>query len=459
MRKMINMFVSAVIGISLFIPTPAQVFVETSSAVPIHSQPYVQSAIVGVINDQALIQNVLNQYYEGWTQIQSGNVQGWIDKRYLIEAPLRSLGYTVAIVHADKLNVRSGPNTTYSIIKELKQGDTVECVKKDKDWLTLAFKDGTYGFVDACFTELKTYYDTAKTIIESQEQKNTIIEIPFNDSQSTNFEKNKNIIKYNNSVPPEKEYNNQIISTEEIEQQNIDYEDLARQDRENEQRSIYSYSQADYDNYYDGDYDYNYVPNDEYYPEYDYQYEEQQQEEENYDYNYNYDDYYNYDEEQDNSDQYYSQNNYNYIQNDEYQEQNYSSSEQDYNDYSEEDTISSNRDNSDIISYGSQFVGNPYVWGGNSLTDGIDCSHFVWQVLSNTGHYDGDYEVSDGWASLGTAVDSLDDAVAGDVIVYPGHVALYDGQGGLLQARGSAYGITNDREATYNNILAIRHFD
>lgn len=47
-------------------------------------------------------------------------MQGWIDKRYLIEAPLRSLGYTIATVHTDKLNVRSGPDLTYSVIKELK---------------------------------------------------------------------------------------------------------------------------------------------------------------------------------------------------------------------------------------------------------------------------------------------------------------------------------------------------
>jgi cell wall-associated NlpC family hydrolase len=101
--------------------------------------------------------------------------------------------------------------------------------------------------------------------------------------------------------------------------------------------------------------------------------------------------------------------------------------EETYEEMTPAEETTSNAANSDIIAYGSQFVGNPYSWGGNSLTDGIDCSHFVWQVLSNTGHYDGEYAVSDGWASLGSEVGSLDEAVAGDVIVYPGHVALYDG--------------------------------
>ena len=49
--------------------------------------------------------------------------------------------------------------------------------------------------------------------------------------------------------------------------------------------------------------------------------------------------------------------------------------------------------------------------------------------------------------NLGDQVDSLDNAVAGDVIVYPGHVAIYDGEGGIVEAKGSEWGITHDRSA------------
>ena len=111
-----------------------------------------------------------------------------------------------------------------------------------------------------------------------------------------------------------------------------------------------------------------------------------------------------------------------------------------------------------IVDYANQFVGNPYVWGGNSLTNGIDCSHFVWQVLQNTGNYSGDYRTSGEWASAGEPVSSLDEAQAGDVIVYSGHVALYDGNGGIVEAKGSAYGITHDRAADCKSIVAIRRF-
>ena len=115
--------------------------------------------------------------------------------------------------------------------------------------------------------------------------------------------------------------------------------------------------------------------------------------------------------------------------------------------------------NSDIVSYANQFVGNPYSWGGNSLTNGVDCSHFVWNVLKDTGHYSGGYAVADDWSYLGQSVSSLDQAQAGDVVVYSGHVAIYDGQGGIIQAQSSQAGITNDRAADSGTIVSIRHFE
>lgn len=90
-----------------------------------------------------------------------------------------------------------------------------------------------------------------------------------------------------------------------------------------------------------------------------------------------------------------------------------------------------------IINFADQFVGNPYVWGGDSLTNGIDCSHFVYEVLSRCGVYDGEYTTSYGWRSLGEEVKSLEDAKAGDVVCYEGHVALYDGDGSIVEAKGA----------------------
>ena len=111
-----------------------------------------------------------------------------------------------------------------------------------------------------------------------------------------------------------------------------------------------------------------------------------------------------------------------------------------------------------IVSYAKRFVGNPYVYGGNSLTKGIDCSHFVYQVLKNCGVYNGGYITSAAWRTKGTKVSSLSKAQAGDIICYDGHVAIYDGNGMIVEALGKKHGICYKRRATSDKILAIRRF-
>lgn len=121
---------------------------------------------------------------------------------------------------------------------------------------------------------------------------------------------------------------------------------------------------------------------------------------------------------------------------------------------------------SDIVMYANQFVGNPYVWGGNSLTNGCDCSHFVYNVLKDTGHYKGEYVTSKHWAEKGEPVKGgLANAQAGDVVVYAensegiGHVAIYDGNGHIIEAQSSKAGITNNRKAENGRtIVAVRRF-
>lgn len=105
-----------------------------------------------------------------------------------------------------------------------------------------------------------------------------------------------------------------------------------------------------------------------------------------------------------------------------------------------------------IISYASQFVGNPYVWGGNSLTNGIDCSGFVHQVLAHFGISSPRYSAS--FRSFGKAV-SQENMQVGDILCYSGHVGFYAGGGQLLSALGKDYGITYC-SAYYKPILAVR---
>lgn len=106
-----------------------------------------------------------------------------------------------------------------------------------------------------------------------------------------------------------------------------------------------------------------------------------------------------------------------------------------------------------VIDYATQFVGNPYVWGGSSLTNGTDCSGFVMSVYSNFGvslpHS------SSALRSKGYDVGGLENAQPGDIVCYSGHVGLYVGNGQIVHASTSKTGIIVS-SATYRNILAVR---
>lgn len=91
-----------------------------------------------------------------------------------------------------------------------------------------------------------------------------------------------------------------------------------------------------------------------------------------------------------------------------------------------------------IASYACQFLGNPYVYGGSSLTNGTDCSGFTMAVYAQFG-----YSLSHSSAvqmSQGTAV-SLDAVQPGDIICYSGHVGLYIGGGQIVHASTESTGI------------------
>lgn len=106
-----------------------------------------------------------------------------------------------------------------------------------------------------------------------------------------------------------------------------------------------------------------------------------------------------------------------------------------------------------VIDYATQFVGNPYVWGGSSLTNGTDCSGFVMSVYDNFGvslpHS------SSALRSQGYDVGGLSNAQPGDIVCYSGHVGLYVGNGQIVHASTSKTGIIVS-SATYRNILSVR---
>jgi len=106
-----------------------------------------------------------------------------------------------------------------------------------------------------------------------------------------------------------------------------------------------------------------------------------------------------------------------------------------------------------VVEYALQFVGNPYVYGGTSLTKGADCSGFVMSVYANFGVSLPHSSAAD--RKQGYAVDGLENAQPGDLICYSGHVGIYVGDGMMVHASSKKTGIIVSK-ANYKKILAIR---
>ena len=108
---------------------------------------------------------------------------------------------------------------------------------------------------------------------------------------------------------------------------------------------------------------------------------------------------------------------------------------------------------SDVAQFALQFVGNPYVYGGTSLTNGADCSGFVMSVYNNFGVSLPHSSAAD--RSVGATVNGLENAQPGDIICYSGHVGIYIGNGQIVHASTSKTGIIVSN-ASYRSILSIR---
>ena len=116
-------------------------------------------------------------------------------------------------------------------------------------------------------------------------------------------------------------------------------------------------------------------------------------------------------------------------------------------------SVSYNPTGQSVVNYACQFVGNPYVWGGTSLTNGADCSGFIMSIYAKFGvslpHSSG------AMAGCGRGV-SYSEAMPVDIICYAGHVAIYMGGGQIVHASNEKDGIKISGNAAYRPIVAVR---
>lgn len=120
-----------------------------------------------------------------------------------------------------------------------------------------------------------------------------------------------------------------------------------------------------------------------------------------------------------------------------------------FQDYS--GTVMGSGDGANVVNFAKNFLGNPYRWGGTSLTNGCDCSGFIYALY----HHFGVNVPRMGIYKVGKGV-CLAEAKAGDVVYYPGHYAMYMGNGKIIHAYNSRVGIVTSNVHAPGTILCIR---
>ena len=125
-----------------------------------------------------------------------------------------------------------------------------------------------------------------------------------------------------------------------------------------------------------------------------------------------------------------------------------------FEEFFEVEVVEENKEGVEVAEYALQFVGNPYMWGGESLTEGTDSSGFTKSIYEHFG-FSLPHDAREQCA-FGTEVDTVEDAIPGDLVFYdtPSHVAIYIGDGMIVHSM-SQDGICVS-EVDFDEIISIR---
>lgn len=404
MRKLKLLIVAGIV--SIMIPaTPVcafeQIFARCSEYINIRQDATTDSDVIAKIYNNC--EATLLEEKGEWIRIKSGNAEGWVKSEYFAfgeeaEQIAAQTAYNVTTVLPEALVVRCAPDENAEEFGMVYANDELEVVEYEGDWMTVAFDDGTYGYVSAYYVSpTEAYYGQAETLQEEEDRLNQEWLDYLAEQKAEEERLNREWLEY--------------LAQQEAEQKAAEQawlEAIGAQQEETEPEYTYE-TESTEENYVDESLD-------------------------------NWDESY----EESFDDEYIEEDYYEEIYEDEYEESyDDSYTDEGYYDADEDVYYGDSSTGQSIVDYACQFVGNPYVWGGTSLTNGADCSGFAQSVFANFGIYLPRTAASQ--SGSGTSVD-LSNIQAGDLLFYSGgggidHVSIYMGGGQVVHASNSTDGI------------------
>lgn len=341
----------------------------------------------------------------GWYKIQSGDVIGYVASQYCGDEPFAK-GYTKATVNSNGLKVRQTKDENSNVLDIIDQNASVEVTEAydQSAWVSVVTDDNKYGYVNADYVTLNTYYPTATKIndVVSNEQatttENTTEEVSNTDDvveMTPTYVEPEETYDYETQTEPTEDYSYEpeveTENTEEVYQEETSYEEPQEEEEYYEEDSTYEEEVPEEEPVYEEE-----TPEEEEEPSYEEEVNEKPS----------------YDEE------------------DTAEEPSY-----------EEPTVSDSSTGASIAATASNYVGCSYVWGATG-PDSFDCSGLVSYVFSSYGisvprtaadQYYGGTQID-----VSTAV-----STPGALIFYHGlgHVAISLGDGSVVHASNSNTGV------------------
>ena len=348
-----------------------------------------------------------------WYKIRSGNAEGYVMAEYFVtgeaaDAVAQKAAYNVAMVHPTDLNIRSDANEDSEVLATAHEKDELEVVAWDGDWMKVALGGDVYGYVNAYYVDYKTYYPTAETIEEEQARLSAEQEA----AEAADYEVSDDTAE----TLPEETYEEPTVDdssdTEEASYPD-DSDETTWTEAPATDETVWTEAPAETEAPYTE------APETEApyteAPETEAPYTEAPETEAPY-------------TEAPETEAPYTE---------------APETEAPYTEAPETEAPSTSGVGQQIADFAVQYVGNPYVWGGTSLTEGADCSGFVQTVFANFGLYLSRTAESQSYG--GTSI-SLDNLQPGDLLFYNStgsidHVAIYIGGGQIVHAANSRSGI------------------